>query len=65
LVHGFLEKKLKNVWLPLYYSSEHRAKALYRSRTQMSDVVDDVMLLKNKNPKIKQYSVSTWQKLNK
>ncbi len=56
LVKKNLERKLKNYWLPLYYSSEFRAKALHRKRTQMKDVVDDVLYIKTASPKLRQYS---------
>jgi len=57
LVKKNLERKLKNYWLPLYYNSEYRAKALRYKRTQMNDVVNDVVYLKSASAKLRQYSI--------
>ena len=57
LVKRHLENKLKSTWLPLYYNSDLGTKSQYTTRTQMMDVVDDVLFLKNRNPKVKEYSV--------
>jgi hypothetical protein len=57
LAKKYLDKKLKTVWLPMYYNSEFSAKSDFTSRTQMMDVVDDVLYLKNRQPITKEYSV--------
>ena len=57
LVHKHLGKKMENCWLPMYYNSDYRAKALYNQRTKMADVVDDVLFIKNTSAKLRQYSV--------
>lgn len=48
LAKKHLEKKLKNYWIPAYQNSEFNSKSSYK--TQMMDVVDDVLYLKNKQP---------------
>jgi len=58
LAKKYLDKKLKTVWLPMYYNSEFSAKSDYTNRTQMMDVVDDVLYLKNRQPITKEYSVN-------
>jgi len=42
----------------MYYNSEFSAKSDYTNRTQMMDVVDDVLYLKNRQPITKEYSVN-------
>lgn len=41
----------------MYFNSEFSAKSDFVSRTQMMDVVDDVLYLKNRQPITKEYSV--------
>ena len=57
LAKKYLDKKIKTVWLPMYYNSEFSAKSDFVNRTQMMDVVDDVLYLKNRQPITKEYSV--------
>ena len=57
LAKKYLDKKLRTIWLPMYYNSEFSAKSEYATRTQMMDVVDDVLYLKNRQPVTKEYSV--------
>jgi hypothetical protein len=56
LAKKHLERKLKLVWLPQFYKSEYSAKATFKTRTEMGDVVDDILYLKNKYPKTKELS---------
>ena len=55
LAKKHLEKKLKNYWIPAYQNSEFNSKSSYK--TQMMDVVDDVLYLKNKQPFSKEVMV--------
>jgi hypothetical protein len=57
LAKKYIDKKLKNHWIPAYQSSEFCTKSNYLTRTQMMDVVDDVLYLKNKQPMDKEYAV--------
>lgn len=57
LAKKYIEHRLRSYWLPMYYNSEFRQKSLYNNRTQMVDVVDEVLYLKNRLPSTKEYSV--------
>lgn len=57
LAKKHIENKLKLYWLPLYLNSEFSAKSRYNARTQMMDVVDDVLYLRNRQSPIKDYAV--------
>jgi hypothetical protein len=57
LAKKYIERKLKHHWIPAYQSSEFSAKSNYLTRTQMMDVVDDVLYLKNKQPIDKEFAV--------
>jgi hypothetical protein len=57
LTKKYLEKKLKNLWLPQFYSSEFSTKSQQSTQTHVHDVVDDVLYIKNKYPKTKELSV--------
>ena len=48
LAKKYIERKLINHWIPMYQGSDLKDKSDFRSRTQMNDVVDDVISLKNK-----------------
>jgi hypothetical protein len=56
LAKKHLERKLKTYWMPMFYNSEFSLKATYKTRTQMNDVVDDILYLKHKYPKTKELS---------
>ena len=56
LAKKYLERKLKTVWLPMYYNSDYCTKSDYATRTQMMDVVDDVLYLKNRYPITKEHA---------
>jgi hypothetical protein len=48
LAKKYIERKLINHWIPIYHGSDLKDKSDFRSRTQMNDVVDDIISLKNK-----------------
>lgn len=58
LAKKHIENKLRSYWLPLYYNSEYSAKSKFKARTQMMDVIDEVLYLKNRQSPIKDYAVS-------
>ena len=57
LAKKYIERKLKNQWIPAYQNSDYYARSNHANRTQMMDVVDDVLYLKNKQPIDKEYAV--------
>ncbi|CAF0779308.1 unnamed protein product [Brachionus calyciflorus] len=56
LAKKHIENKLKTEWIPKYLNSDFRSKSVFKNRTQMMDVVDDVLYLKNALPNTKEYS---------
>ncbi|RNA26889.1 regulator of G- signaling 22 [Brachionus plicatilis] len=56
LARKHIENKLKSHWIPMYINSDYRSRSVFKNRTQMMDVVDDVLHLKNKHPTKKEFS---------
>lgn len=57
LAKKHLENKLRSYWLPLYYKSEFSAMSKYKARTQMKDVVQEVLHMKNQKTPVNDYMV--------
>ena len=60
LAKKYLEKKIKSVWLPQYLNSNFNKTAQHNTRTEMGDVVDDILYLKNRYPKNMELTVSSF-----
>ena len=42
----------------MYINSDYRSRSVFKNRTQMMDVVDDVLYLKNKQQNNKEFKVN-------
>lgn len=58
LAKKYIENKLKSHWIPMYINSDYRSRSVFKNRTQMMDVVDDVLYLKNKQQNNKEFKVN-------